>query len=150
MHVGLMATTSSARRIMSKTSRIMLGTLALSLTFGAIQLAVGRDLGSSDAAKANDIVNRGAKSDRAPLATNSVSQERTLSFQLRDVSDASVLMRIPAARVKTEAANSAVKSPLIGKTSSDGSNRKTNVACEPMVSVLTEVAKHLQPGRCVT
>jgi hypothetical protein len=24
------------------------------------------------------------------------------------------------------------------------------VACEPVVSVLTEVAKQLQPGRCVT
>ena len=27
---------------------------------------------------------------------------------------------------------------------------KTAVACEPPVSVLTEVAKLLQPGRCVT
>jgi hypothetical protein len=27
---------------------------------------------------------------------------------------------------------------------------KTAVACEPVVSVLTEVAKLLQPGRCVT
>jgi len=24
------------------------------------------------------------------------------------------------------------------------------VACEPVVSMLTEIAKHLQPGRCVT
>ena len=29
-------------------------------------------------------------------------------------------------------------------------SRKTAVACEPVVSVLTEVAKLLQPGRCVT
>jgi hypothetical protein len=28
--------------------------------------------------------------------------------------------------------------------------QKTAVACEPVVSVLTEVAKLLQPGRCVT
>ena len=27
---------------------------------------------------------------------------------------------------------------------------KSMVACEPMVSVLTEIAKQLQPGRCVT
>jgi hypothetical protein len=27
---------------------------------------------------------------------------------------------------------------------------RTAVACEPVVSVLTEVAKLLQPGRCVT
>ena len=29
-------------------------------------------------------------------------------------------------------------------------DRKLTVACEPMVSTLTEVAKLLQPGRCVT
>jgi len=29
-------------------------------------------------------------------------------------------------------------------------DRKMTVACEPVVSVLTEVAKLLQPGRCVT
>jgi hypothetical protein len=28
--------------------------------------------------------------------------------------------------------------------------RKPTIACEPMVSSLTEVAKLLQPGRCVT
>jgi hypothetical protein len=29
-------------------------------------------------------------------------------------------------------------------------DRKLRVACEPVVSTLTEVAKLLQPGRCVT
>ena len=29
-------------------------------------------------------------------------------------------------------------------------SRRQMVACEPVVSVLTEVAKQLQPGRCVT
>jgi hypothetical protein len=29
-------------------------------------------------------------------------------------------------------------------------DRKLAVACEPPVSVLTEIAKQLQPGRCVT
>jgi hypothetical protein len=29
-------------------------------------------------------------------------------------------------------------------------DRKLKVACEPVVSTLTEVAKLLQPGRCVT
>jgi hypothetical protein len=27
---------------------------------------------------------------------------------------------------------------------------KATAACEPVVSVLTEVAKRLQPGRCIT
>jgi hypothetical protein len=31
-----------------------------------------------------------------------------------------------------------------------GATKKMTVACEPPVSVLTEVAKLLQPGRCVT
>ena len=30
------------------------------------------------------------------------------------------------------------------------SRKKLTIACEPMVSSLTEVAKLLQPGRCVT
>jgi hypothetical protein len=128
----------------------MLGALALSVTFGAIQFAAGRDLGMSAAANSNEMVNRSAKSDRARLAANVTSQEQTLSFQLRDVSDASVLVRIPAARLKMETTTTSSKVPLVGKTSSDGSVRKTTIACEPMVSVLTEVAKHLQPGRCVT
>jgi hypothetical protein len=31
-----------------------------------------------------------------------------------------------------------------------GDRRKPPVGCEPMFSVLTEAAKQLQPGRCVT
>jgi hypothetical protein len=44
-----------------------------------------------------------------------------------------------------EARDRAPHSPLI--KSGVG---KPLVACEPSVSVLTEVAKHLEPGRCVT
>ena len=36
--------------------------------------------------------------------------------------------------------------PLIDRSGA----RKTAVAAEPVVSVLTEVAKLLEPGRCVT
>jgi hypothetical protein len=49
---------------------------------------------------------------------------------------------MPMAR---EARDRAPHSPLI--KSGVG---KPLVACEPSVSVLTEVAKHLEPGRCVT
>jgi hypothetical protein len=53
-----------------------------------------------------------------------------------------VLVRIPFAQEARNgvSARSITKSP----------DRKMAVACEPMVSVLTEVAKQLQPGRCVT
>jgi hypothetical protein len=51
---------------------------------------------------------------------------------------------VPVAQIRQEAQNTAPtprfsKQP-VGRT----------VACEPVVSVLTEVAKQLQPGRCVT
>jgi hypothetical protein len=33
---------------------------------------------------------------------------------------------------------------------SEEQKAKATVACEPVVSVLTDIAKRLQPGRCVT
>ena len=69
-------------------------------------------------------------------------QTRTIALRLEALADTSVLVRIPVAR---EARN-APSGPMINKSG----NRKLAVACEPMVSVLTEVAKLLQPGRCVT
>jgi hypothetical protein len=43
-------------------------------------------------------------------------------------------------------ARETVRAPLIIKSGQS----KPMVACEPVVSVLTEVAHKLQPGRCVT
>ncbi len=48
---------------------------------------------------------------------------------------------------ETDARNGPAALPSLFKS---GDRRKATVACEPMVSVLTEVAKQLQPGRCVT
>ncbi len=67
---------------------------------------------------------------------------RTISLQLNGLADTSVLVRVPVA----QAARSGASAPSWTK-SGDG---KRTVACEPVVSVLTEVAKQLQPGRCVT
>jgi hypothetical protein len=53
-----------------------------------------------------------------------------------------VLLRIPFA----EEARSRASARWITRSP----DRKMAVACEPMVSILTEVAKQLQPGRCVT
>jgi len=69
-------------------------------------------------------------------------QTRTISLRLDGLSDTSVLVRIPLAR---EARNAPTAPPV--KKSGD---RKLAVACEPVVSVLTEVAKLLEPGRCIT
>jgi len=50
-----------------------------------------------------------------------------------------VLLRVPFVEARTG------KPPLLRTQS-----RKPTIACEPIVSSLTEVARLLQPGRCVT
>ena len=57
--------------------------------------------------------------------------------------NSSVLVRIPRLQ---QARKSAPSAPRLIQSE----ERKAKVACEPMVSVLTEIAKRLQPGRCVT
>ena len=134
---------------MSQLSRGLFAALAVSLMFGvggAVQFASGRDLsgatqnspGTSEAS-----INRAAKADRAARGAGAAAvQTLTISLRLYGLSDTSVLVRIPVAR---EARNGP-SAPLLIKSG----DRKLTVACEPVVSVLTEIAKQLQPGRCVT
>jgi len=121
---------------MSKTVRgIIIAAVAITLSLGAGPLASGSDLtriGFPTAPLVHDI-NRSAKSDRAH-GVSQLQPGRTVSVNLQD---RSILVRIPAER-----ASQNLFSPA-------GSPRAM-VACEPMVSVLTDVAKLLQPGRCVT
>jgi hypothetical protein len=125
------------------------GAFAISLACGAIQLASGHDLtgllqerlpglaGTADAS-----VNRAAKADRVAGVTGSAAPTRTISLRLDGLADTSVLVRIP---VEREARDGSSAAPA-----TKSSDRKATVACEPVVSVLTEIAKRLQPGRCVT
>jgi hypothetical protein len=129
----------------------ILGAVAVSLTFGAVQFASGRDLvtagrdvGQTPVGE-ND-VNRAAKANRADVAGILIGQGLTISVQLDGLSATSVLIRLPA-RFSEEARN---RSVAPGLTKEPVAVRKSTVACEPVVSVLTEVAKQLQPGRCVT
>jgi hypothetical protein len=127
---------------MTQLSRGILGVIAISLAFGAV--AWGRDLVAvpqGAAATSEAGINRAAKTDRA-VAMAAPSQTRTISLRLDALADTSVLVRIPVAK---EARN-APSVPMITKSG----DRKLAVACEPPVSVLSEVAKLLQPGRCVT
>jgi hypothetical protein len=71
-----------------------------------------------------------------------VEPTRTILFRLDSLSDTSVLVRIPTVR--------AARDGLSALPPARSSDRKVTVACEPVVSVLTEVAKLLQPGRCIT
>ena len=131
---------------MSQLSRGIFGAIAVSLSFGAIQFAPARDLNGipqESAGTPNAAINRGAKADRA-AAVASELQTRTISLRPSGLPDTSVLVRVPVAK----AARNAPPSPA--PSAKKPGDRRMAVACEPVVSVLTEVAKLLQPGRCVT
>lgn len=90
-------------------------------------------------------VDRSAKGDRDTTVTPGGGI--TLSFKVPSLPDTSVLVRVPVG----EAADALRKAPGSTTGSSKGSSAGTRpVACEPVVSVLTDVAKRLEPGRCVT
>ena len=139
---------------MSQLSRGIFAALAISLTCGAVQLAAGRDLirGPQNSVNApetaaNISINRAAKADRlAPVAGSAVSTQ-TISLRLDALADTSILVRMPAAK---EARNGSPAPSSTAPALTKSGSRKMAVACEPVVSVLTEVAKLLQPGRCVT
>jgi hypothetical protein len=136
---------------MSRLTTGISGAIALVLISGAAQFALGRDLGrdlgmspadqlsGSPAADAS-AVNRGAKADRATGPAGSPAVTRTVSLKLSGFSDTTFLLRVPVTSATPTAASSTAKRVA----------PKPAVACEPMVSVLTEVAKQLEPGRCVT
>lgn len=143
---------------MSQISKALFGALAVTLTFGAVQLVTGQDATGQEYASGQEFagrfqavmekegadINRSAKGNReanipAPVPT------RTIALRVDSVADTSVLVRVPVAK---EARN--MTPEPAAKPAQNRSNRKMAVACEPTVSVLTEVAKLLQPGRCVT
>jgi hypothetical protein len=124
------------------------GVIAVSLTLGAVPLA-GRDIsgatqdtsGTQDASGTPaTAINRAAKADRASRVAGPATQ--TISLRLSGFSDTSFLLRIPVAQAARK--NSSIPSII---KSGDG---KMAVACEPVVSILTELAKRLEPGSCVT
>lgn len=133
---------------MSYLLKAILGATAISLSLGAVQLASGHDLTSGlqafSGAPEHEL-SRAAKADRAGPARPSAAPERTISFRLDSLSDTSILVRIPLAQDARNTTPTIPPSLLL--KSGEG---KPMVACEPVVSVLTNVAKQLQPGRCVT
>src|SRR6185437_16735744 len=103
---------------MSQLLKGMLGAIALSLTFGAIQLASGRDLGQPESLAKLSIaqfgplsiasalapapvqltpsaaVNRVGKTDRAVRVPVSADRSQTISLRLNGLPDTSVLIRM--------------------------------------------------------
>jgi hypothetical protein len=137
---------ASSKRISSKSiSKGLFGAIALSLTFGAV--ASGRDLGQQGAAaqvNAADAstasINRASKTDRSARMAGPAIQTQTVSSRLNDLANTSVLIRVPLAP------DTRRRTPALQQMKSGNAT----VACEPSVSVLTEIAKRLGPGRCVT
>jgi hypothetical protein len=122
----------------------ILAALAVSLTLGAVQFASGHDLTvglATPGEPAAPAVNRTAKADREAVLPDATRATRTISIHVERVPDTSVLVRVPLSQ-----ARSAPPAPLFLRSHES----KNAVACEPSVSVLTEIAKHLQAGRCIT
>ena len=133
---------------MSQIFRAVLATLAVAGTFGAVQLASGHDLtGSRQLAEPAGEINRSAKADRAALKAAQNPTE-TVTIRSVNLADTSVVVRIPVA--PAPAAQSPFMREEIRNRPEPAAKPKRTIACEPPVSVLTEVAKLLQPGRCVT
>ena len=132
---------------MSKIVSGILGTLAVSLSLGAAQYASGSDLvglarqSTAVATTPQTIINREAKADRADAPANAL-QTKTISVSVDGLSETSILVRVPVARKE---ARNTPPAPVVAKKPV-----ARTVACEPVVSVLTEVARQLQPGRCIT
>ena len=121
----------------------ILGAVAIAATFGAAQFALGEDLtvGMRAAGTPDQGINRAAKTDRAPIVAGAVAPTQTISIHVDKVPGTSVLVRLP----RTKEARGTAPALFQRKV-----GERKMVACEPVVSVLTEIAKQLQPGRCVT
>ncbi|WP_315702964.1 MULTISPECIES: hypothetical protein [unclassified Bradyrhizobium] len=142
-------------RAMAYSAKIFVfGTLAASLTLGAVQLASGHDLTSAFRGGSANNVNRAAKADRGAMP-QAAGPTRTVALHLSQFSDTTFLLRLPltAGNGPSLAGEGGTRQPPsrpIGIDSGKKEVAKRPVACEPPVSVLTEIAKQLQPGRCIT
>jgi hypothetical protein len=128
---------------MSKIRNGILVALAISATFGAVQFASGHDLAGRwhfAATAADTGVNRAAKADRDAVKAEPAAT-RTIALRLNGLADTSVVLRVPVVKDEARSRPLAPAKPAASKAT---------IACEPPVSVLTDVAKLLQPGRCIT
>jgi hypothetical protein len=140
---------------MSQRSNFILGALAAVATLGAVQLAAGQAASGPNLAERFQAlasprpagaagINRVAKGDREANPAQAGAPARTVMVRVDSLADTSVLIRIP---VQNEARNVPKVPAAMRPVERKG---KMAVACEPPVSMLTEVAKLLKPGRCIT
>lgn len=138
---------------MTRRSLGLLATTAAFAVFGGLhfEMAAGRALdrpmpNDSRLQLGKDIavtgINRSAKRDRGEISA-SATEGRTITFQNPDLPSTTVALRL----WETVAAKSR---PVPRAKKAPDARPKQAVACEGVVSGLTEVAKHLEAGRCVT
>jgi len=131
---------------MSQIRKAFFGAAAAMLTVGAVELASGSDIldrwyaTSSESNQQASHVNRAGKADRLADYKPAVVPTGAVLLRLKYLANTSVFLRVPRAQPR------ATKPPTLLQNESV----KPTLACEPMVSALTDVAKVLQPGRCVT
>jgi hypothetical protein len=143
---------------MSNISKAILGAAAVLLSLGAAQFAFGEDLtvGMRTAGIPDQGIDRSGKADRAPVLAEPVAPTQTISIHVDRVPGTSVLIRMPVARDEEggkdqgRARQGNAGSAPQGNAAQQAKDPHRTVACEPVVSVLTEIAKRLQPGRCIT
>jgi hypothetical protein len=139
--------------------RAVLGVTVAALALSGIQFGMASDRGGPNDASlqsAPDIsaaVNRYAKADRVATVKSSVPST-TLAFRLVGLKQTTIVMRLPIGDVndrQTASDGPAVVPAKNGISREPGTKAgKTMIACELVVSPLTEVAKQLGPGRCLT
>jgi hypothetical protein len=129
-----------------------LGLTAASLVFGGVQFGMASDHGfvrteprwDQDGIAA--AVNRFAKTDRDPLPSVT-AESSTLVYQLNGLEGTSVAVRLP----NSHTVRSLVGPALLNRAAkANEAANKLMIACEPVVSRLTAVAKELGSGRCMT
>ena len=142
--------------LMSQKSKVIFAALAAAATLGAVQIAAGEAASTANLADRFQAlsdprgaagIDRTAKTDREPKVLGA-NEGRTVLLKVESLADTSVLVRIPVQKEARNLPPAPTTAPAM-KPASDKAKKMT-VACEPVVSVLTEVAKLLQPGKCVT
>ncbi len=140
---------------MARISTSLLGAAAavLALSGAHLEMASGNDLGSFGMRHGNAAliapggapeINRSGKGDRDVVTVPSRQSLRTVSIQVDQLAHTSVLIRVPADQVRGDSTPAPAARPVKPNSS------RRMIACEPVVSGLTEVAKVLDSGRCVT
>lgn len=128
---------------MFQTSAGFLAGLVATLSLGAVHLEPGHQAASHDATSA--VVYRAVKSDLG-IVPSPRAGGRTVSIRMESLPRMSIVFRIPGSSGQ-EVNDHITKRDL---HHAPAMRVKRTIACEPVVSTLTDIAKQLQPGRCVT